>query len=64
MEVKSIKAILPILQLIQIPYLKQQNNILLGFYSLKFEKSLFNNKLFPVVYFTVSGRFIQLKRST
>ena len=55
MEVKSIKAILPILQLIEIPYLKQQNNILRGFYSLKFEKSLFSNKLFPVVYFTVSG---------
>ena len=51
-EVRNNKAILKILSLIQIFYLKQQSNIMWSFYSIKFEKSLFSNK-FSVLYFVV-----------
>ena len=40
-------------------YLKQQTKILRCFCSLKFENSLFSNKLFRCIF--RSGRFIQLK---
>ena len=43
-KVKNNQTISTILSFIQVLYLKQQNNVLRWFYSLKFETSLFSNK--------------------